>query len=124
MPQTRIRAGQLRSLVKIQTLTETPDSAGAIESTYADVRGGTVWAQVTPFGSGAGEVVTAEALRTTSLFHVTMRYRTDVTERSRLVQINPEVADPVLNILSVTDPDGRRRRLELVCESGRIPTEG
>lgn len=120
MPKTRIRAGQLRSLVKIQAGADVVDTAGGVTLQYSDVpTNAVVWAQVAPFGSGAGEVITAEAVRTTSMFHVTMRYRTDINEKGRLIQLHPEVPNPVLAILSVTDPDGRRNRLELVCESGR-----
>lgn len=120
MPTTRIRAGQLRSLVRIQAGVDVVDTAGAVTLVYTDVpNNAIVWAQVLPFGSGAGEVVTAEAVRTTSMFHVTMRFRSDITEKHRLIQIHPEVVNRVLQILSVADPDGRRQRLELVCETGR-----
>lgn len=116
----RIRAGLLRRLVRVQARTDVVDTAGGVTAEWNDATNALIWAEVLPFGSATGEVVTAEALRTTSLFHVTMRYRSDITEKHRLVLLDRELGDTPMNILSVADPDGRRMRLELVCETGRV----
>ena len=116
-----LRAGQLRSLVKIQARVDSTDASGGIQTQWNDVPNGIVWANVTPLVlNRGGELTSAEELRAVKRFKVTMRYRTDITEEHRLLQVNREdnSADRPLNILSVNDPDSRRRQLLLICESG------
>lgn len=106
------RIGPMRERVTLQSATRTADAGGGAAVTWSPLaHGATVWARVTPLsGSEALQAMRLQA-RVTHL--VTMRWRDDVTAAMRLVW-----GARVLNIRAVTNPDERRRYLELLCEEG------
>ena len=66
------------------------------------------WAQVTALDERTKESIAAQGLTARHAYHVAMPYRTDVTVRPTLRMI---VRDSTMQIHTVTDDEGRRRRL-------------
>jgi SPP1 family predicted phage head-tail adaptor len=107
-----IRAGDLREQVTIQTATETPNDSGGGAIDWPDSGvGTTVWANVAPVRGN--EQLQAQRVDAVVLYRVTTRFRTDVTAANRLTWRGTP-----LNIRAVTDPDGMRQWLEIMCEAG------
>lgn len=89
--------------------TGVPDDAGGYTQTWLDVA--TVWAEVEPMRGQ--EIVLADKLAGVTTHRVKIRYRADVNAAWRA-----KLGTRVLNIRGVTDIEGRRRDLELICEEG------
>lgn len=104
-----MRAGQLRHHVTIQRRSTGEDALGQPLLTWSDVA--TVHANVRQL-SGR-ELMTAGAERAENTARVTMRYRADLVEKMRLLY-----GAIVYDITSVSDLDGRRRELEVMCKTG------
>jgi SPP1 family predicted phage head-tail adaptor len=98
--------GQLDRRVLIESPTETRDGYGALVPGWATVC--SVWAAVQPI-AGAERLMLGTGL-TSAHFRVTIRYRTDITNKCRLT-----VDGKVAVIHSQTEID-RRDWLELICE--------
>jgi head-tail adaptor len=115
-----LRAGQLRDLMELQERVDSLDAANAplppswrmICRLWADVK------QLQGFRQTEIEAPHAQQLMASSAYKVTVRFRSDVTAKHRLLWIGPP--DMSMNILSVADPDGRRRRLVLICQAGLV----
>lgn len=97
---------ELRHRVDLLEPVESDDGAGGRTVNWSTRD--TVWAQVV---SLKGKVKQwAEAKTAESPYRVTMRYRADVTSDMRIGFDGVE-----LDIVSVADPDGRRRWLACYC---------
>jgi SPP1 family predicted phage head-tail adaptor len=68
----------------------------------------TVWASVK--ASGGAETFGDKGVTGSTTFLVRLRYRTGLTSQDRFIRNGM-----VLDVVSVLDPDGRRRELECVC---------
>jgi head-tail adaptor len=116
-----LRAGQLRDLVEIQSRVDSLDAANApLPPTWIKI--GREWAnvnQIQGFRAVEIEGVVAQQLFTSAAYEIRMRYRSDVTTKHRLVILGPPL-DVAVNILSIADPDGRRRQLLLICQAGLV----
>jgi SPP1 family predicted phage head-tail adaptor len=86
---------------------ETPDGAGGVARSYAMVA--TLWAQVTPVSS-RGEVE-ADRLGGAVTHRIRIRASSDITTRHRLSD-----GSVIFRIVSLRDPDGRGRFLEIEAE--------
>jgi len=97
-------------LLSIERATTAPDGSGGQTVTWARLCGW--WAKV---GSASGVEQEARLGRLTTVETFSYEGRFDPR-----IAVTDRVNDGgrVLNIRSVTDPDGRRRRLTLVCEAG------
>ncbi len=102
-----LRAGQLRHRVKLQSATETQDSYGAIVQTWADVA--TVWASIE--ARTGRETFTAAQVYATADHIITIRYRSGVTAKMRIVY-----GSRVFDIQGAVDPDGRKRTLMIYAK--------
>jgi SPP1 family predicted phage head-tail adaptor len=107
-----MRAGTMRDRVTLQRWT--PDN----DPTWGPAQGWTnivdLWASVTP-ASGT-EKPDGQGVQTTITHHVSMRYRSDVTSKDRLIY-----RGRTLDIVSVIDVDGLRA--ELAIEAREHPQE-
>lgn len=97
-----MKSGALRHRVKIQSATEGQDSYGAVTQTWADVA--TVWASIE--ARGTRETFTASQQFATADHVITIRHRSDVTPKHRIVY-----GSRVFDIEGAVDPDGRKRSL-------------
>lgn len=107
-----MRIGDLRERVTIQSATQSRDTFGAVTETWSDVA--VVWANVTPlkYTSGVEALVNSQGREVVNTaYTITLRFRTGVTERNKLIWNNT-----VLDVKRVIDPTGRREWLELLCE--------
>lgn len=68
------------------------------------------WAQVTALDERTKEALAGQGLTARHAYHVAIPYRTDVSVRPTLRAI---VRDTTMQIHTVTDDEGRRRRLVL-----------
>lgn len=114
---TRIRAGRMRDLVRIQARTDIVDSAGGFQAQWVNV--GDERVQVDRISGVEG--VLAQELMAANVYRVIMRFRDDVTTKHRLVLVGapnqPDQPDLLLNIKSI-NLDGKRSWLILICEQG------
>lgn len=99
--------GSLNRRLALEEPLETPDGAGGVTRTYATIA--TLWAQVTPVSS-RGDF---EADRSGGAVTHRIRIRTspDITTRHRFRD-----GAIVYRIVSLRDPDGRGRFLEIEAE--------
>ncbi len=104
-----LKAGDLRDRVTLQAGAHTDDGVGGRTESWTTV--GTLYAQVLP--TGGRERLEAGSMRGVQGWRVTLRYRSGVTVAHRLLWNGTP-----LDIQSVADPDGKRERLVLFCESG------
>ena len=99
--------GQLRTRLGLYAPVETPDEHGGAKVTWAFQR--LLWGAVQP--RSLTETRENGRLAVTQSYRVTIRYRTDVPERARLVW-----GQRILRVIAVSDPDTRGERLHLMCE--------
>lgn len=99
-----MRAGTLRHRVTIQQATETQNSYGEIVQTWTTVA--TVWGAIE--ARGMRESFTASQQFATADHVITIRHRSDVTPKMRLVY-----GSRTFDIEGAVDPDGRKRELRL-----------
>lgn len=104
--------GTLSERVTIQTATATRDVNGAEVLTYANTA--TVWARVESANTGNSEQLTADQTTVFTRYKITIRYRTDIGEKTR-ISYNDGIQDMGLDIL-FKEVLGQRRFLKLVCE--------
>jgi len=104
--------GTLNERVTLQNVTETRDVNGAAVLTYADLV--TVWARVEPATIGNSESLTAGQTMVFTRLKITIRYRTDITEKMRIVYDDGSESKS-LDILYKTMM-GQRRYWQIVCE--------
>jgi len=102
------RIGRLRHRVMIQQDSGTADAFGEHVPNWTVLAANVPAEIVTPSGS---ERQIAEQLDAICTHKVTIRYRSDVTPKMRVV-----FGSRTLNIEHAPDPDGRRRKLELLCK--------
>ena len=88
--------GTLSERVTIQTATVTRDVNGAEVLTYADTA--TVWARVESANTGNSEQLTADQTTVFTRYKITIRYRTDIGEKTRIAY-NDGIQDMSLDIL-------------------------
>lgn len=106
-----MQAGRLRHRVTIQAATITQDSRGQTVETWADVV--TVWARCRQV-SGR-EATLARQLHAEAEWRIDMRFRTGVTTQHRLVH-----GAHTLEILSLIDPDNRKRELTILAKESTL----
>lgn len=87
---------------------EEKDEEGIVNPVWGDVA--TVWATVEPVPTHWREYFAAAAIQAESYTRFRIRYRRDVTENMK-VKYNGREYD----IITVSDPDGRRRETHLMC---------
>lgn len=105
-----IAIGEMRERVTLQSPQRAPDGAGGQDITWTS--GATVWAKVEE-GRGRERLVGGRRAAETA-FTLTIRYRSGITTEMRVLW-----KGRVLNITGLSDPDGRKRFLELTCEEER-----
>lgn len=101
-----MRAGQLRHPVRIEYPIQTRDTGGGLTTSWTllDV----VRAEIT--SEDSGEAVEADSPSSKVRHLVRTRYRTGITSDMRAV-----FRDRSFRILSIVDPDQRKRELILTC---------
>lgn len=104
--------GTLNEQVIIQTATVTRDVNGAEVPTYANAA--TVWARVESANTGNSEQLVADQTTVFTRYKITIRYRTDITEKTRF-GYNDGIQDMSLDIL-FKEVLGQRRFLKITCE--------
>lgn len=102
-----MRSGKLRYLATLQDVASIPNAYGEGIATWANVS--TFHANVTDLDGQ--ELYHAQQVIAFSNVKVSTRYRAGVLPRMR-IQVNGRT----LQILSVSNPDGRRRELVLLCK--------
>jgi SPP1 family predicted phage head-tail adaptor len=101
-----VRACFLRSTVTIQSRTETTNSTGEVEWTWADYK--TVRASVEPIKGQ--EYFAAKQLQASTTTRIKMRYLSDITTKMRIKHGTRFYA-----IEAVIDPFSKHRELHLMC---------
>jgi SPP1 family predicted phage head-tail adaptor len=104
-----LAAGSLRQRVTIRRQQRAADGQGGYTTSWADVA--TIWAKVD--GLDGRESVIGQTLTGISVYRVTVRYRADILPSD---QLRYGAID--LNIRSAIDPDGRRERTIITCDTG------
>ena len=102
-------AGSLRETIIVQRYADQPDGQGGSTRIWAPLA--TLHAEIASL-SGR-EAYQAQALRSLDTWDVTIRFRRDLSPKDRLLW-----RGLLMNIRSVSDPDGRRTWTVLRCESG------
>lgn len=100
-------AGDLRNRISIERLTSYLGQWGH-ESMWRSIA--TVWASVIATEGGERFDTKTSGVDSATTYAVRMRFRPDLTSKDRLVHRGQR-----LEIVSVIDPDGRRRELALKC---------
>lgn len=102
-------AGPLRERCAIQAESTSDDGMGG--QTLSWSTSATVWARVTPIGGR--EQVQAQQVQDSVTHRVTIRYRPGLNAGMRLLW-----GSKPLNIRAVTNPDEKKKYLELLTEEG------
>jgi SPP1 family predicted phage head-tail adaptor len=102
----RIPIGARRERVSIQEAVTTDDGLGG-QSVIRWQTIGEPWAQVVALDERTKEAMAAQGLTARHAYHVAIPYRTDVSVSPTLRLI---VRDTTMQVHSVTDDEGRRRR--------------
>ena len=114
-----IRSGQLRERVTIQQPVRAADGGGGAAETWAAIDGTQpVHAMVRVMRRR--EEFEAQRNEAQITHTVVVRFRTDITNRHRLLW-HARHGDVPLDVRTVTNPDMRGIWLELLCEEG-VPT--
>jgi SPP1 family predicted phage head-tail adaptor len=103
----RIRAGELRSRLTLQSKAETGDGQGGSTKAWADA--GTVWGKKVPTDA-SGDTLEAGQTVSRRRYTLTIRRRAGVSSAMRLID-----GAQVLEILSVGDSDDFLDGLTLEC---------
>ena len=101
-----MRAGRLRHRVKLQSVSETPDSYGERTETWATYA--TVWASIRPV-SGR-EVVEATQVGGEVQTLIEIRYNSSVTVKDRV-----KFGTRLFDINHVANPENRNEKQRLTC---------
>lgn len=110
-----LQAGNLRTRVRIEAETRSPNGQGGFTTAWTPI-GAPVFAEKIPMQGD--EVLRETIVNATKKARFVIRFRTDVTPAHRLVEV---IAGTVWNIRAVDDPYDMRDRLWLAAESG-VPT--
>jgi SPP1 family predicted phage head-tail adaptor len=103
--------GALRDRITIEREVSTDMGGGGSEVGWSQLA--QVWAQILP--ARGGEQLQAAALGATTLYYITIRWRSDVTEQQRIRLASGDL----LNIRNSVDPDGGQREwLRITAEKG------
>lgn len=111
-----MRIGPLRHRVTIQQMPGTQDAAGEPTKTWSNIASiPSVWADVRPASASERFVGGGEQQQAIVTHNVTIRYRSDLNNRMRVVwnSIN-------LDIEGITDPSGKREYLKLQCREVQV----
>lgn len=100
-------AGDLRERVTLQSVSTTRDIVGGLVESWATTA--TLWAKVEPMS--ARESWYRQQMNASASWKVSIRYRSGVTSKQRIVW-----GTRTFEVRGVTDPDNRRRYLELACD--------
>ena len=103
------RAGNLRNLITVYRIPMVDDGRGGTTAAAEPVVFATLRAQVE--GQDGREAVITHALEGISTYRITARYRTDLLDTD---QIELDTGR-MLNITSISDPEGRRRELQIIA---------
>tara|TARA_R110000824_G_scaffold167538_2_gene344544 strand:- start:1170 stop:1496 length:327 start_codon:yes stop_codon:yes gene_type:complete len=103
-----MRAGRRHTPLTLQAPTETRDTFGQVETTFADVTYPTVWAHVR--NTSSEQDAEADGMQARDRYQVVTNYRDDITYKHRL-----KLGARVLEIEGINDRDERHRVLELDC---------
>lgn len=103
-----MQAGKLRTRVIIQQ--QVTATNGYMEQIVTWSTLATVWADVRAVTGAERTIGTAQQVQSALTDQVEIRYRSDVTPKQRL-----KIGARILDIETVGDPDGRKRRLILAC---------
>jgi SPP1 family predicted phage head-tail adaptor len=105
--QKRVPIGQRREKVSLQVAVTTDDGMGGQEvSKWKTV--GEPWAKVEALDERTKEALMAQSITARHGFHIVIPYRDDLTPNHRII-----VRDTTMQIHSVVDDEGLRRRLVL-----------
>jgi SPP1 family predicted phage head-tail adaptor len=104
--------GQLRKRLELQTITETADGGGGFTETWTKVT--IIWGSIKPLD--ARERLRAMVLETPITHKIMLRYRTDITTKSRLL-----FGTRIFNVREVINIDERNKYLEILAEEN-VPT--
>ena len=103
------KVGQLRHPITLQGQGTTRDAGGGISSGWSDIA--TIYADIRP---KTGKEVYTQGKGVGSVSHeITVRYRTDITNASRI-----SYDSKLFNIRAIINVDERDRFLKLLCEEG------
>lgn len=105
--QPRVPIGARREKVKVQQAVTEEDGMGGQNV----IRWNTIaepWCQVTALDERDKESVEGGQLVSNHAYHIVMPYRANITPRLRII-----VRDTTMEIHTVVDDDGRRKRLTL-----------
>ena len=103
------KVGQLRHPITLQSQGTSRDSGGGVSSGFSDIA--TVYADIRP--KNGKEVYKQGKLIGSVTHEVTVRYRTDISNATRISFDNK-----TLNIRAMLNEDQRDRFLKLLCEEG------
>ena len=108
-----MKISDLKSRITFQTPTRTKVTGGGYTTSWANITDTpTVWANVSP--ASGYEQMKAEALESNITHKVTIRRRSDITAKMKILVGSRELA-----IKYVTNKDeGKKRWLELYCVEG------
>lgn len=110
-----IRAGQLRHVIDWLRPVLSDDGHGG--QTRAPTTIATLRAEVE--GQDGREAVIAHALTGVSTYRITIRYRTGLQMADQI-----RLSDgTMLNVTSISDPEGRRRQLQVIATTGSVVPE-
>jgi len=103
------QVGQLRHQITLQGQGSTRDTGGGISAGFTTIA--TVYADIKP---KSGKEVYKQGKLIGSVSHeITVRYRTDISNGSRI-----KIANKLFNIRAIINVDERDRFLKLLCEEG------
>ena len=103
-------AGELTERITLQRLTASADNQGGYASAWAELA--KLWAKVQVITGN--EAAAADQLAPSSQYQVTIIYRSDITERDRIIWRGRE-----LNVKFIKDT-GPSRFLTLMCELQQV----
>lgn len=99
--------GDLRVRLGLYVPVDKPDDIGGVKTVWEFLRA--FWAKVEP--RTVSETRETGQLVVTQSYRVTLRYRADFPERSKLIWGHRK-----LRVITYSDPDNRQERLHLICE--------
>lgn len=109
----KIRIGDLCERVKVQTYSDTRDARGAVIATWTDLR--TDFAALDYVLTGNDEAIEGNQIVVFQRVRLTLRYRTDLTEKMRFVYdidgTGEKIYDPMYHEVL-----GRRQFIRFTCE--------
>lgn len=104
--QRRIPIGQRRERIELQVASTSDDGMGGQVNSWITV--GRPWAQVWALDERTKEALAAQSITARHGYHVAIPFSTAVTPKMRAI-----VRDSTMEIHTVVDDEGKRRRLVL-----------